>query len=485
MKTNEIVQKPMTVSKGNFTQIGITGYRRYGGTVYEEFLTALQGQQGIRVYREMRENDPIIGAGMLAIEQLICSVPWFVEPTSKKPRDVRAANFLKTCMDDMSHQWHSFIENITTCLTYGWAFFEVVYKIRRSKDTSNPKFYSRYNDGKIGWRKIELRSQSSLDGWEIDETDNGIRGMWQSAPPHHDKVFIPIEKGILFRTKAYANNPEGKSMLRNAYRSWYIKKHIEEIEAVGVERDLIGMPVLTAPEGVDLDSPDPDTTNLRLRIQQLLTSFRRDEQDGIALPFGWVFSVVGAGQSTRRQFDVDRIINRWDKRIAASLLAQFIMLGMDRVGSFALSRNQNDLFLIAVQGHLENIADTINRFLVTPLMMMNREFQNLEEFPQIIPGKVSKEQLDTVAGFFSKLGSSGFIRPSNTLARDLIRSAGFGDTYNRRTSILDGGDPSVDVEGQDNQPNTNQNQNQPNQSQQNQPNTNTDTSDTDKNTDDN
>ena len=62
----------------------------------------------------------------------------------------------------------------------------------------------------------------------------------QLAPPSYKQVVIPMEKCLLFRTQTHKNNPEGRSILRNAYRSWYFKKRIEEIEGVGIERDLAG-----------------------------------------------------------------------------------------------------------------------------------------------------------------------------------------------------------------------------------------------------
>ena len=45
-------------------EIGRIGQRRYGGTIYEEFLHELRGTRGIEVYREMSENDDVVGAIM-------------------------------------------------------------------------------------------------------------------------------------------------------------------------------------------------------------------------------------------------------------------------------------------------------------------------------------------------------------------------------------------------------------------------------------
>ncbi len=42
----------------DLTELGSTGLRRSGGTVYEEFLVNLRGIRGAKTYREMADNDP-------------------------------------------------------------------------------------------------------------------------------------------------------------------------------------------------------------------------------------------------------------------------------------------------------------------------------------------------------------------------------------------------------------------------------------------
>src|SRR5437016_1603691 len=58
---------------------------------------------------------------------------------------------------------------------------------------------------------------------------------------------IPIEKSLLFRTTSARGNPEGRSALRGAFTSWYYLKRIREYEAIGIERDLAGMPTFGVP----------------------------------------------------------------------------------------------------------------------------------------------------------------------------------------------------------------------------------------------
>jgi len=65
----------------NFSEIGTTGLKVYAGIVQEEFLPALKGTKAVKVYREMRDNDPTVGAVMFAIEMLMRQVEWKVVST--------------------------------------------------------------------------------------------------------------------------------------------------------------------------------------------------------------------------------------------------------------------------------------------------------------------------------------------------------------------------------------------------------------------
>ncbi len=57
--------------KYDFLEIGSSGLRRSGGYINEEFLSNLQGVKGFKVYREMHDNDPVIGAMLYAIDKVI------------------------------------------------------------------------------------------------------------------------------------------------------------------------------------------------------------------------------------------------------------------------------------------------------------------------------------------------------------------------------------------------------------------------------
>jgi len=188
--------------------IGNTGLRTNNGVIYEDFIPQLQMPYCLDIYDEMSKNDPVIGAILFCVRQLIKNVTWMSKPGSESRKAKLAAEFIKENLDDQSLTWNDIIEDMTSCFEYGWAYSEVCYK-KRMGYSKDPKKNSKYDDGLIGWRKISGRSQQSWSQWEIDEeSDNGIKGMWQNINTSPYKVFIPIEKSLLIRTSAIRNNPE-------------------------------------------------------------------------------------------------------------------------------------------------------------------------------------------------------------------------------------------------------------------------------------
>ena len=218
-----------------FTEYGRLGQFRYGnggggtGVFYEEFLRELHGHRGIEVFKEMSENDDIIGSVLFAIEMLIRQVEWTVKEGGATDADVRAAEFIYSCMHDMDETWTDLLSEILSFLTFGWSYHEIVYK-RRMGATKRPETNSKYDDGLVGWRRIPIRSQDTLWEWQYDKDD--LKGMIQMAPPNFEQSFIPAEKALHFKTRSRKGNPEGRSLLRNAYRSWYYKRRIQEIEGI-------------------------------------------------------------------------------------------------------------------------------------------------------------------------------------------------------------------------------------------------------------
>lgn len=397
------------INSNTFAELGVSGLKYANGTVQEEFLPQLAGNKAIKVYREMMDNSPVVGAILFAVEMLCRSVSWSVTPASESTQDKEAADFLDGVMSDMSSSWEDTISEILSMLPFGWSYHEIVYK-RRMGDSEDPTQRSRFKDGRIGWRKLPIRAQETLAQWVLDDT-GGVKGLIQQPPPKYDFRFIPIEKALLFRTKNEKGNPQGRSVLRNAYRPWYFGKKIEELEGIGIERDLAGLPIAYVPPQILSANATPDERAVLEAIKRIVTNVRRDEQEGVVFPVVYddqghklyEFSLLSTGG--RRQFDTNAIIQRLDGRIAMTILADVILLGHEAVGSYALSSSKTDLFATAITSWLDGIAAVFNRHAVPRLFKLNGF--KAEKLPEITHSALKMPSLKDLGAFIRDVSGAG------------------------------------------------------------------------------
>lgn len=405
-----------------FLELGVTGLKRSGGQIIEEPLTQLRGERGVKVYGEMG-NDPMIGGVLLAMNEVIGRLDWHIQPPENATPDEQAqADFVQQCMDDMSDSWDVTLGNIMSMAQYGWSYVETVYK-RRYGNTNDPATQSAFTDGRIGWRKWPLRSQDSLLEWKVDD-NGGIRAMIQqdtqgTGPARRP---IPMKRALLFRTDEFKGNPEGRSMLRAAYRPWFYMKRIEEIEAIGIERDLAGMPMAYAPSDWFKNGGSQELNDLK----DAVANIRRNELDGMILPAIWddkgnrmlEFSLLSTGGT--RQFDTNAIIGRYNNKIATSMLMDFMTLGHENVGSYALGTAKISMWQLVVESIAKSITSVVNRHAIPRLMRMNGWAP--DRTPELVFGDVAQADLDVLANFLGTMIDKGVIVPDETLeayVRDL------------------------------------------------------------------
>lgn len=413
---------------------GSTGLPRWSGRVYDEYLTVLQGENGRKILREMSEQDAIIGGILFGIEMLARQVPWTVIPADETTRAKKIADFFQTCYDDMSPTWEDTISEIFSMLPYGWSWLEILYKRRQGMWHNNPQRDSMFDDNKIGWRGWAIRSQETLQEWLYEEDENSVNfneliGMRQLAPPLYRMADIPRNKSLHFRTRSRRQNPEGISILRNAYRSWYMKKNIEQIEGIGVERDLAGLPVLWAPDNLFAKEADAGETALLEMLKKLVTSIKRDEQEGILMPMAYdedknpLYKLELLSTGGDRQFDTSAIVGRYNEGIAMSMLSDFILMGHDSVGSYALSDNKTKLLAVALGATLDAVVSEINTQAHPRLMRLNGWPLNLT--PKLHHGDIESANLTVLGDFLKKMADAGMILfPNPVLEKYVLNQAG-------------------------------------------------------------
>lgn len=358
------------------TELGQIGLKERKGVIAEEWLAQLRGDRGRKVLRQMADNDPIIGASLHALAQLCRGAEWTTRPPDGGSDDDEDVIFAEGCRHDMSHSWESFLGEVLVGMpVFGWQLHEVVYKRCAGEVPDRPGESSRYSDGLIRWRKMPVRSQDTLSHWEFDD-EGGLAGMWQRQDDGR-LVLIPIEKAALFRTTTARGNPEGRTALRSAYRPWWLKTRVEEQEAIGIERDLTGIPHFEVPPELLVSSPSPEMLAARMAFEETGKNLRRDEQTCVMTPLAYDengkeryrFSLLGSPGG--HPIDTAPIITRHNQTMAMTLLADVILLGHEKVGTQALAVSKVDLLAASLDAWLDGIAEVFNRHLLPRLFSLN------------------------------------------------------------------------------------------------------------------
>lgn len=346
-------------------ELGSPGLKQWSGRVDEEFHPRLKGPKAAKVYEEMRANDATVGAIFYSIESALRRVDFKVEGP-----DQAEVDFLRSCMSDMDQTWDETISDILSMLVYGHSLHEIVYKVRVGPEETNPRYRSVHTDHRLGWRGLFLRSQTSIDRWDIDPDFGTIYGCWQQPSALAGALserYLPMDRCLLFRTRTYKNNPEGVSILRPAYRSWYMKKRLEEYEAIGIARDMTGLPVVHVPPAILNPNATAAQKSIRYSMETLVSQIDNNERKGIVFPAeehdgkktGYKLTLLTSNGT--KQIPADPVIRRYDMRITQVMAAEFLMLGTEKQGSFALGSEKSSNFMRSLGWYVDVIVETLNK----------------------------------------------------------------------------------------------------------------------------
>lgn len=403
--------------------LGISGTNVLSGQIRpDEFIHKLSGRKAIETYREMRDNDSTIGAVMYATEQTLRDVSLKVKPADDSPEALREAEFVESILDDMEHTMDDHISEALSFLSYGFSWFEVVYKRRVGPQTRNPKKFSKYTDGRLGVRKIATRAPWTVNQFEIDQQTGDVLGIQQDGYYSLDRMaptgdnIIPTNKSLYYRTTAINGDASGRSVLRNAFTSYTYVKNLQSIEAIAVERELHGIPVGRIPAEYLSSEASDDQVLLRNSLESALRDIKLNDQGYIILPSDLIEDQEGRAPGPRvmdvdlitangtRSIEIDPIIRRYQHDIARSVLSEFLMLGSSAGGSYALSKSKTDLFLRALESYIQTIVDVLNKQLVERLWQLNGLDYNL--MPTIVHGDVAPHELREISGFLRNLNGA-------------------------------------------------------------------------------
>lgn len=294
----------------------------------------------------------------------------------------------------MEHTFDDYLRQALTMLPNGFSLFEKVYK---------------EEGGKIYIKKMAMRLARSVWSWNRDK-ETGEVGITQFLQMNDEdkpaNIDIPANKLIRFTFRQEGDNYEGVSILRSAYKHWYIKDTLYKLDVVKHEKQAIGIPVITLPDGHD----DDDAAE----AEAILENLRANEKTFVILPGqDWKFEFANMSGSV---IDPEKTIQHHNREISKNILAQFMELGASNSsGSYALSENQQDFFMLSLTAIAKQFAETNNRLLIRELVDMNYEMGEDQEYPTLCFNKLGDVDIQTVSSALSTLASGGLITPDEDL----------------------------------------------------------------------
>lgn len=315
----------------------------------DEYLSALTWPADVAIYNKMERSDAQVKATLLMLELPIRSTNWYIKPADSSAQAKKIADFVEEALftgppKGLSINFDDFIKEACTMFTYGHAVFEKVFEVKK---------------GYLKWRKFAPRPQSTIWDWQYDRYGT-LTGIEQYlVADDYSTIPIPAEKLLIFSHDMKQGDFRGRSVLRTAYKHWSIKDFLYKITNIGIERNLVGTPVIRLPANYT-----PEDLAL---AQEIVKNLRSHEYGGVTLPDGFLLELF---EGSRTLMDVLPFIENQDLLISRNILAQFMNLGKSG-GAFALSKDQSSMYMMMLNSMGKYIANCINAYAIPQLVDYN------------------------------------------------------------------------------------------------------------------
>jgi len=450
------------IRQGWVPVMGLPGTPITSGFVRDlgEYNPKLEGLNGIWTYQEMRRGDGQVAGTLRACKLPIMSAKWEVVPgdgagagtrdtgygsrgsqsaidnrqskisntgagktTSAKAKEVadfiRANLFSGLEWQDHRGSWHTqdWKEVVRCALRmqdFGAACYEEVMtvdgdriRVRRMADRQALTFYR--------WHTDPHTVDPSLPPFIYDDGETLYAlEQWGYRSNRFEYVMLPTDKACIFTHDQEGANFWGIPLTRAMYPHWFVKKHLERIDAIACERNSLGVPMIMLP-------PNPSKQDVQT-AQNWVTQLAAHEKTGLSLPNGAEFKLVGIEGRIR---EILPSLQYHKQQIATSCLAMFMELGQTQSGSRALGESQTDFFLLATQNTADYIAHQIRNSTIRRLVMWN--FGPDAPVPHLVPANVQARSIDTMAAIINQLAQAGAWISDRSSVNQARHELGFGD----------------------------------------------------------
>ena len=382
----------------------LLSYSDYSSST-QEYNPELRGKNGVRVYNEMRRGDGQVGGILRDIKAPIMAASWFVECEDDPDfaEDANAMLGLSREGQPVTHgiEWDQFLEEMLTGVELGNALHEKQWDIRFNGD--------------LWFAGAMFRPQSSIDDFVVDD-DEKLMGVYQEPEnlagifeqySNDSRIFIPVENLIYVGVGREGTNFYGTSILRPAYKHWFIKDALYKMDAQALEKFGLGIAMADPIQMTEDGKPLIDVEEEK-RASEITANMRSGIQANIVTNGVYKFYFLDLGANVR--FSPYDAIAHHDDMIAKSVAAQFIQYGLNSSGNQSLVEQAIKLFYETLQRYCFYIVNAVNRYVLHPLLVWKYG-------PEVPQCSLS----------FSRLNNDSFLNSMKTLAELVDSEVIFAD----------------------------------------------------------
>lgn len=396
-KKEKQLEEPASGQMLNTQQIGSSGTTLYSGYIYEDYLNDMTGKERSEIYDKMAISDYNISMCLNAIINPIKSATWEVVAGEDSDEARKDADLIRHILfKDMDKPFDSFLNEALSFVKDGFSIAEIIHKVV----INHPEFKNY-----IGIKNLAWRSQKTIESWDIDKASEELKSVKQICYGDIGKTIdIPAEFLLIFNNNAKGANYEGVSFLRACYGNWKRKNMYLKLNAAGIEKFSIPTPTVEVPVGKEETIEFSNLINV-------LQSYTSHQQNYLTYPVGWNVKL-----NANNGFDPSKVemsIDSEDKRMTKAFLANFLELGMNGSGAYALSNDLSDFFLSGIQHIANEICKKINSKLIPSLIKLN--FGERASYPQLKVSNIADKAGKELADILSVAANANIIIPDDQL----------------------------------------------------------------------
>lgn len=441
---------PEDAQAGNYGNSGTVIFA--GFIAQEEYNAKLIGRQGLLKYDEMRKSDSTVRWSLQVLKLPIRAAQWRMQAASDDPKDQEIADFVEWNLFERI-SWTSLIREIMTYLDFGFFVGEKSYvaedyqpkqiKVKPDPkpkkpplapvldpatgmmtvpedpddiaDNDEPQVIISRSKPMIVMHDLANRKQTTIFRWEQGDGSPGVTQV--TAQGTFD---IPENRLFILTHEREGNNYYGVSILRSAYKHWYMKDALYKIAAVAAERQGVGVvkiQALSKPNATELAKAVDSAENLRASDKGYLV-----EPDN--------FSVNFMDMMTRGTVNTGPDIEHHNRQIMVNVGAAFMEMGATRQagatgGSKSASGDQSKVYEQAVEAIANEIEEAFNTMVIRQLVDLN--YTGITNYPKLKHNSIGEDDLSGYAAALKSFADADLLTPDAELEQSIRDRADLPD----------------------------------------------------------